>query len=848
MTSDNLGELADRIRHLARVPNLLVACDYDGVLAPLVDDPMQARPNRDGVAAMRSLAEQANTHVTVVSGRSLRDLAGLSRLPEEIRLVGSHGSEFDLGFASQLDPQQVEHRRIVTEEVRALADKYGARSEEKPTGVTFHFRELEEEASDAARMELVRGPAGHDWIHVRNGHDVMEFSVIETSKGSALNIIRQQVGASAVIFFGDDVTDEDGFRTLSGPDIGVKVGDGATAASYRIAGPDTVAKILALLAEIRAKWLRGEGLVPIEDHSMLSDLRTAAIVSPSASISWLCVPRIDSAAIFASLLGGESAGHFTVSEGDDQRPPESQGYAGQTMILESRFSSFTVTDFLDSSSGRTRRLAGRSDLVRIIEGSGRAHIEFAPRLDFGRVPTQLELRDDGIVVQGTADLMVLRAPGVNWEISQDGQHQTAIGVCDLTEGEPITLELRSGTGTLRPDARSEHDRLNDTAHYWSNWASKLELPTLKRDLVSRSALVLKSLCHGPTGAILAAATTSLPEHLGGVRNWDYRYCWLRDASLTATSLVRLGSRAEAMAFLDWVLQLLETRTDPERLAPLYNVTGRHLPPEAEIAVLPGYGGSRPVRVGNGADGQVQLDVFGPVVDLVHVLLEHGEALSSEHWRLVEAMVLAVSRRWHEPDHGIWEIRKPPRQHVYSKLMGWVTVDRAIAIAEQFLDREPTAWVELRDRIATDVLSNGWNEQLNTFTAAYGSSDVDASVLAIGLWGLIEPTDPRFVSTVDAIERELRVGPTVYRYLEDDGLPGKEGGFNLMTSWLIDALWLIGRREQATELFDEYCDLVGKTGIMAEEFDPESQRALGNIPQAYSHLGLISNALNLERLT
>jgi len=427
MTSDNLGELADRIRHLARVPNLLVACDYDGTLAPLVDNPMDARPNRDGVAAMRALAEQANTYVTVVSGRSLRDLAGLSRLPEEIRLVGSHGSEFDLGFASQLAADQVEHRRVITEEVRALATKYKARSEEKPTGVTFHFRELDEDFQEAARQELVRGPASHDWIHVRNGHDVMEFSVLETSKGTALDIIRHQVGASAVIFFGDDVTDEDGFRTLSGPDIGVKVGDGPTAAHYRISGPETVAKILALLSEIRAKWLRGEGLVPIEDHSMLSDLRTAAIVSPTASVSWLCVPRIDSAAVFASLLGGESAGHFTISQGEDRQPPVSQSYVGQTMILESRFDGFTLSDFLDSSSGRTRRLAGRSDLLRVLEGSGRATIEFAPRLDFGRVPTQLEVRDDGVVVQGTADLMVLRSPGVTWTINQDGQHQTAVG-------------------------------------------------------------------------------------------------------------------------------------------------------------------------------------------------------------------------------------------------------------------------------------------------------------------------------------------------------------------------------------------------------------------------------------
>ncbi|MGB5755999.1 MAG: trehalose-phosphatase [Acidimicrobiales bacterium] len=847
MTTDNLGELAERIRHLARVPNLLVACDYDGTLAPLVDDPMKATPNRDSVAAMRSLAELANTHVTVISGRSLRDLATLSRLPEEIRLVGSHGSEFDLGFSSQLDPTLAERRENVVSEVRALGRKYGAIVEEKPAGVTYHFRSMSEDRVDAAREELVRGPALREGVFVRNGHEILEFSVIDTNKGEALETIRHQVGASAVVYVGDDTTDEDGFRTLTGPDVGVKVGEAKTAAGYRVADTDTVAQILALLAELRGRWLRGEGLIPIEDHSILSDLRTAAIVTPEASISWLCVPRIDSGAVFAQLLGGPSAGHFTVRDGNGGPvAPAGQRYLANSMVLESQFSTFTVTDFLDSSSGRTRRLAGRSDLIRILEGSGEAEIEFAPRLDFGRVPTRLELREDGVVVQGTADLLVLRAPDIEWEVVQDGSHQTAHGRVRLEEGRPVALEMRSGTGTIRPDARSELDRLHDTKHFWSNWAGKLSVPMIERDLVTRSALILKSLCHGPTGAILAAATTSLPETLGGTRNWDYRYCWLRDAALSATALARLGSHAEGMAYLDWVLNLLETRSDPERLAPLYNVNGRHLPPEAEIADLPGYGGSRPVRVGNAADSQVQLDVFGPVVDLVHCLLEQGEALSAEHWRLVEAMVLAVSRRWTEPDHGIWEIRKPPRHHVYSKVMCWVTVDRAISIADQFLDREPEAWVELRDQIATEVVEEGWNADVSSFTAAYGAPDLDASALAVGLWGLVAPEDQRFISTVTTIEAELRAGPTVYRYLEDDGLPGKEGGFNLMTSWLIDSLCLIGRQEHAEALFKDLCGLVGKTGLMAEEYDPDSNRALGNVPQAYSHLGLIGNALSLER--
>ncbi len=843
MTSDNLGDLGEGIRQLARVPTLLVACDFDGTVAPLVDKPMDARANRDSVAAMRSLAELGNTHVTLISGRSLRDLATLSRLPEEIRLVGSHGSEFDLGFASQLSPELLEIRQRLTQAVKELGDKYDALVEEKPAGVTFHLRGMDDETKQVARDEVVRGPAGWDDIHTRNGHDIIEMSVIETNKGWALDTIRSQVGASAVLFLGDDVTDEDGFKSLAGPDVGVKVGEGQTAARFRVKDTDTVAQVLALISELRSEWLQGSGLTPIQDHSMLSDLRTAAIMTPEARVSWLCAPRIDSAAVFAELLGGPSAGFFSVAPADGSTAVE-QKYRSQSMVLETKFADFRVTDYLDVSSGRSQRLAGRSDLIRLLEGHGEAVIEFAPRIDFGRVPTQLEVRDEGVVVMGTADLMVLRAPEVSWEIVQDGIHQTACGRITL-DGGSVALELRSGTGTLRVDARSEADRREDTERFWRSWAERLEVPHLERELVTRSAITLKGLCHGPTGAILAAATTSLPEHLGGVRNWDYRYCWLRDGALSASALANLNSHAEGMAYLDWVLGILETRSDPERLAPLYNVTGRHLPPEAEIAELPGYGGSRPVRVGNAADGQVQLDVFGPVVDLVHQLLSRGEALSAEHWRLVEAMVLAVSRRWAEPDHGIWEIRKPPRHHVYSKVMCWVTVDRAIAIADQFLDREPAAWVELRDQIAEDVLTNGWNAERGSFTAAYDGQDLDASVLAIGLWGLVDAEDERFVSTVAAIERELRDGPTVYRYLEDDGLPGREGGFNMMTSWLIDSLALTGRRDDALELFNDLVGLVGATGLMAEEYDAGHQRALGNIPQAYSHIGLINNARMLS---
>jgi GH15 family glucan-1,4-alpha-glucosidase len=556
------------------------------------------------------------------------------------------------------------------------------------------------------------------------------------------------------------------------------------------------------------------------------------LLTPDARLTWLCHPEPDSAAVFADLLGGASAGHFSI------RPergglPLGQRYLSGTMTVETRWSGLLVTDYLDHYS-----FGHRTDLVRVISGTAQAVVEFAPRPEFAQVQVRLIPSDDGLRVLGTSDPVSLRAPGISWEISSDGMHDTARAVVTPTPDKPVVLELRCGTNDLDPNKVPERERAARSAAYWTEWLDGLTLPPVEKDLVARSALTLRGLCHAETGAIMAAATTSLPEELGGIRNWDYRYCWLRDGAMTAKALVSVGSTAEAEGFLTWLHGVLGTLPSPELLHPLYTIAGTTLPAEAVIDTLPGYAGSRPVRVGNLANQQVQLDVFGPVVDLVAALSEARGKLTDDDWRMVCAMAEAVARRWHEPDHGIWEERHRPRHHVYSKVMCWLTIDRAVKLAEAHGREVEPSWPGLRDQIAEDVLTNGWNEEVRSFTTAYDGTDLDAATLLVGMVGLLDPSDERFHATVTATEAELRSGSTVYRYHRDDGLPGNEGGFHLCAAWMIEAYLLTGRRTEAEDLFAQIVDAAGPTGLLPEEYDPVAERSLGNHPQAYSHLGLI----------
>ena len=648
------------------------------------------------------------------------------------------------------------------------------------------------------------------------------------------------LGVSAALYAGDASSDELAMATLRGPDMALRVGEGPSVASHRLRDPESFARVLAILFELRRAWLFGEDAVGLERHSMIGNGSSTALITPDAKICWMSHPLPDSGSLFAHLLGGDAAGHFSV-EPVKSSQVLGQRYVDSTMIVETRWADVTVTDYLEPAP------EGITSLVRVLSGTGTARIVFAPRPDYANAPFSMEARGTELHVVGTADPIILRAPGVAFSITSDGRHGTATADVDLrgrARGPQPALRRHGtaarGAATTRPARRAA------VAHHSRRWVHELQLPGVKPSLVRRSALVLRALVHEPTGAVLAAPTTSLPEGIGGTRNWDYRYCWLRDGSMTVNALVDLGSTAEAEGFLAWLGRILAHAPGPEWLHPLYSVTGAPLSTEAIIESLPGYAGSRPVRIGNAADHQVQLDVFGPIAELIDALSARQGVLSDGHWELLVQMAAAVLARWHEADHGIWEARRAPRHHVYTKVMCWVALDRALRTAARH-GREPLpAWEPTAARHpARKSCTRAGTRLRRSYTVAYDSPDLDAAVLHIGLSGLLDVNDQRFLDTVTAVERELRVGPTVFRYRYDDGLPGLEGGFHICTTWLIEAYIAVGRIEEAWDLFDQLVNLFGPTGLLPEEYDPGTETHLGNHPQAYSHLGFIRCARLLD---
>ncbi len=820
------------IDELACTATLLIATDYDGTIAPIVDDPSAATPNREAVAALRTLANFPETFVAVISGRELRELSLMSRLPAEIHLVGSHGSEFDVDFADELPPDVIAKRDALTRDLAELAAHFpGAHVEPKPSGCAFHYRHVDPSQQPTAVAEARRVLQSYDLL-VRDGKMVLDATFVDANKGDALRRLRHDLGATNVIYLGDDTTDEDAFRTLSSGDLGIKVGEGETAATVRIADTHDVSQILARLVVQRRHWLRGDAATPIQFHSLLSDRMNVALVSPDARITWLCQPRPDGPALFAELLGGPPGGYFAIrpaSKGNALR----QRYIGNSMAVETTFPHLRVIDTL-------QRADGASELVRTIEGDTPAVVEFAPRPDFARMRFDLRLHPHGVELIAGSDTLLLLGPDCGWEVDR-GHRPIARATVDPTNG-PITFRLRLNAAPDLEAAPDHEDQLREHCMQWDSWVETLTLPARRRPLLARSAVTLRALCFEPTGAILAAATTSLPESIGGPRNWDYRYCWLRDAAMTATTLLSIGSRDEARALLDWIATVVE-RVGIDRLRPLYAVDGSEIPPEGIIESLSGYADSRPVRIGNAAEYQTQLDVLGHVVELV--LAASRQGLDDDRWlNVVDQCMTQIERRWHEPDHGIWEIRDLPRHHVYSKVRCWAAAGAAIEL-DGHGEPRATIWKELREEIARDVELRGWKPSRNSFGAAYDGTDLDAAALHVGLSGMIPADDPRFMSTIDAVEHDLRHRATVLRYDRDDGLPGFEGGFHLCALWLVQAFAMTGRIDEAIELWEGVADLAGPTGLLSEQYDPDGHRALGNFPQAYSHLGLIDAAFAIE---
>ncbi|MDP3971788.1 MAG: trehalose-phosphatase [Candidatus Nanopelagicales bacterium] len=837
-------DLREAIRRLARTGHLLVASDYDGTLAPIVANPNQALPLPGSVTLMRELAELPSTSVAVISGRALRDLAAMSRLPIEIQLVGSHGAEFSLESFADLGTAGEHLLNRIRAACQSEADRApGVHLEMKPAGVTVHVRQASFRDAQMVVRELSESVAEWPGVYTKHGKQVIEFSVVRADKGAAIERLRRECDATATLFIGDDVTDESAFARLEHDDVGVKVGPGTTMAGYRVRDTESVLSLLECLIAERHSWLAGADSVPIEDHALLSDGIDVALLTPSGVLTWLCYPGPDAAAVFADLLGDPEAGHLTLRPVRGGRPL-SQRYVEKTMTVVTKWAGVTVTDYLDASiRGES---GGPLHLVRSVTNSAPVRVTFAPRPQFGSVPVRLAIDKHGVRVIGSADPIGLVAPDLLWNISRSGPHETATAVIEPSD-TPAVLELRIGSDDLRPDPRSEDHRRALTEAMWQRFVKGLTLPRhMSRDesaAVTRSALTLKGLCHRPTGAVLAAATTSLPEWVGGIRNWDYRYCWLRDGAMTVHALTLLGSTAEADEFMSWLLDVFSLAPSSGRIHPLYSLDGSILGPEAVVDTLPGYAGSRPVRIGNAAQGQVQLDVFGPICALIaDVAARRG--LTGMDLELATKCVDAVRRRWHEPDHGVWEIRSETRHHVHSRVMCWLAVDSAVRIHHLARATKPE-WEHLRDEIAEDIMTNGFDPELGTFVSAYGRRDVDAGVLSVVTSGLLPGDDVRVISTIRAVEEVLRDGPTVYRYRHDDGLPGTEGGMHLCTSWLIEAYAAAGMLDEAENLFAQFIACSGSTGLLPEMFDPGTKRGLGNHPQAYSHLGLIRAALLLD---
>jgi len=588
----------------------------------------------------------------------------------------------------------------------------------------------------------------------------------------------------------------------------------------------------------------------IEDYGLIGDLQTAALVGSDGSIDWLCLPRFDSPACFAALLGDESNGRWLLAPSSGGSCTR-RGYRGDSLVLESEWETPDGTvRVVDLMPPRGRAPDG----VRIVEGgSGRVRMrtELLLRFDYGSVVPWVRTVDGELAGTAGPDAVWLSGP-VQLEATNrgDGRDQCITGEFEVDAGEHVEFVLTyAASHEQRPPRTEPGQALEETLRYWSDWIGHCDYDGRWQDAVRRSLITLKALTYAPTGGILAAATTSLPEQLGGPRNWDYRFCWLRDATYTLQALLGTGFHREAKAWRDWLLRAVAG--DPADLRIMYALDGSRRIPEYEVPWLSGYEDSSPVRVGNAAAGQFQLDVWGETLDGLHLARRAGLHSTGDAWDLQRALLEFLEGAWDEPDNGLWEVRGPRRPFVHSKVMAWAGVDRAVQAVERYgLDGPVDRWRRLRQEIHDDVCAKGFDADRGTFTQFYGSRGLDAALLLIPRVGFLDWGDQRVIGTIEAVQRELTQDGFVLRYRPDadggvDGLPGREGAFLACSFWLADALHGIGRREESERLFTRLLGLRNDLGLLSEEYDPHTRRQVGNTPQAFSHVGLVNTARHLS---
>ncbi len=576
---------------------------------------------------------------------------------------------------------------------------------------------------------------------------------------------------------------------------------------------------------------------PITSHGLIGDLHTAALVANDGKIVWLPWPRFDSPSLFAALLDEQQGGEWLLAPRETSA--SEQTYDGETAILATHFTTpsgqATLYDWMSPWEG----VAPGHDLCRLLRcTAGEVTIigRFAPRPDYARQTPRLESAHDGLH---------FHAQGLHCHlVSNYAWHSSGtVAQLEITlrQGEELHCIFHSGA---RLPIESISADLERTRQFWQRWIGSCSYNGRWASYVRRSAITLKLLTYAPNGAIIAAPTTSLPEWIGSVRNWDYRYTWLRDASFTLAALYLLGYHAEAQAFFTWIHELSQRYGAPLQI--MYGVGGEAILTEYILAHLEGYRASRPVRIGNAAYKQHQLDVYGGLIDAAYLYEQRYRVLDQQEWEALAREIDHVCAHWQEPDHSIWEIRGPARQHTFSKVMCWLTLDRGIRLAKgTHWGYDEVRWVATRDAIHADILRYGWNEVVGAFTQSYGSADLDASLLIMPLIGFLPPHDPRIQSTVRRIAEQLSVGALVYRYRNSDHLPSNEGAFLLCSFWLVDALVAVGRLDEAVQHFEELLHYASPHGLLAEEVDPATGTALGNYPQAFSHIGLINSALSLS---